>query len=400
MSVSLATVIDVAKIDYFDTEVYTDFYKKMPWLAYVPKDEKAVGKEFETPLSFAPPTARSATFADALTQSASAATKYGKFAQQVYKRDYQVMEFDHLTMDTLIPDKGAYLDVTRREFENAAISLGRSLGMAIYRGAIIGTTTTTMGTTITLVLPSETVNFEVGDVIQFFNAPSGGTPFGGAAARRTIVAIDRDGGTFTVDVDVAALMIMGTAYICKAGDYDLKVKGFFDYILPFGAPVTTLFGLNRAQDVKRLSGVKIDGRGKNPEEFLIDALTQLDREGADPDFIFCPHLFWSRMVKATGARVIYLKHDTAKIGFPAIEIVGPGKPVPLVADVACPPDKLAIAQLNTWKLRTVGKAPRIFDEDVKMLRTNGDSYQVRMGYYAELTCEMPGWNASVLIDPA
>ncbi len=52
-------------------------------------------------------------------------------------------------------------------------------------------------------------------------------------------------------------------------------------------------------------------------------------------------------------------------------------------------------QLNTWTLETLNGAPRILDLDGnRMLRNStADSYQIRVGYYGNMTCEAPGWNA-------
>jgi hypothetical protein len=54
-------------------------------------------------------------------------------------------------------------------------------------------------------------------------------------------------------------------------------------------------------------------------------------------------------------------------------------------------------QLDVWKLYSLGKAPRILDADgLKMLReSSADAVEVRAGYYAQLGCRAPGWNANV-----
>jgi hypothetical protein len=54
-------------------------------------------------------------------------------------------------------------------------------------------------------------------------------------------------------------------------------------------------------------------------------------------------------------------------------------------------------QLDMWKLYSLGKAPKILDADgLKMLReSDADAVQVRVGYYAQVGCRAPGFNATV-----
>ena len=63
------------------------------------------------------------------------------------------------------------------------------------------------------------------------------------------------------------------------------------------------------------------------------------------------------------------------------------------------PSQLAyLLQLNSWTLHSLGDAPMIlrYGDGLEMLRvSNADAGEVRVGYYANLATNAPGWNAVV-----
>ena len=84
----------------------------------------------------------------------------------------------------------------------------------------------------------------------------------------------------------------------------------------------------------------------------------------------------------------------AGIGFQGVK-VNVGKSIAtVIPDHNCPADKMFMLQLDTWKLKSLEGMPMILDMDgLKMLRvSNDDSVEVRVGYYANVICEVPGFN--------
>ena len=55
--------------------------------------------------------------------------------------------------------------------------------------------------------------------------------------------------------------------------------------------------------------------------------------------------------------------------------------------------------MSFWKLYSLGKCPKILDSDgLRMLReSNADAVEVRVGYYAQLGCRAPGFNATIAL---
>lgn len=86
-----------------------------------------------------------------------------------------------------------------------------------------------------------------------------------------------------------------------------------------------------------------------------------------------------------------------EIGFRGILINGPRGPIRVVPDQNCPSDRAFMLQMDRWKLYSLGKAPKLLESDgMKMLReSNADAVEVRVGYYAQLGCDAPGFNVNI-----
>ena len=109
---------------------------------------------------------------------------------------------------------------------------------------------------------------------------------------------------------------------------------------------------------------------------------------------------FAELEKALGSKVQYVDlKATVDIGFRGITINGPRGPISVIADQNCPTDVAYMLQLDCWKLYSLGKAPRILDMDgLKMLReSNADAVEIRIGYYAQMGCKAPGYNARIAL---
>jgi hypothetical protein len=109
---------------------------------------------------------------------------------------------------------------------------------------------------------------------------------------------------------------------------------------------------------------------------------------------------FAELEKALGSKVQYVNvQASAEIGFRGMLINGPRGVIKVVPDQNCPNNKAYMLQMDTWKLYSLGKAPKIIDSDgLKMLReSSADAVEVRVGYYAQLGCKAPGYNAAVTL---
>lgn len=78
---------------------------------------------------------------------------------------------------------------------------------------------------------------------------------------------------------------------------------------------------------------------------------------------------------------------------------GPNGPMKVIPDQNCPAGYAFLLQMDTWKLKSLGEAVRLFDGDgLTMIRDpNGDNLLIRCFSYAQLSCRAPGWNGVVTL---
>ena len=114
-----------------------------------------------------------------------------------------------------------------------------------------------------------------------------------------------------------------------------------------------------------------------------------------------PFSSYAALEKSLGSKVQYVdvKHEEADIAFAGIRIHAPYGPITVVPDRSCPSATAYLLQLDTWKFRSLGKAPHVLTyglEGLEGLRVgNADALEIRIGYYGNLICNAPGWNAVV-----
>lgn len=394
MSLDLTSFAPALKQYYTKGFMQNLVYKNNPMLALLPKYTDFVGANMPVPVIYGNPTGRSAAFATAQANKNNSNLKGFTITRS---KDYSLASIDNETLESSQNDRGAFMKAVTVEVDGAIQAATRSLATALYRdgtGAIGRINATVTGTTVTLVTAQDIVNFEVGMKINFTGDLStlrAGGPF-------TIQSINRSAGSFVVDPTLSGAVSQD--YIVVQGDLNQKVKGL-DAWLPSSVTATPFFGVDRTADSTRLGGVRYaDGASQPIEEALVDGLSLLEREGGSPDYCFMSFANLSNLKKALGSKVQYVDVDAgyeAKLSFKGVMIDGNKKPVICIGDQNCPAAVAYFIQMDTWGLYSLGDAPRILDSDGnKMLReASSDAVEVRVGYYAQLACSAPGYNARV-----
>lgn len=388
------------KTIYDDKKINELTYQDNPWLALVPKMEKFFGENYKRPIVIANPQARSATFATASSQVAGASTKSKAFLLTRAK-DYSLFQIDNETLKASESDAGAFLRAATVEIDGAMRSITRSLAIAMFgsgSGSIGQVANSSFATPdLTLTNPDDVTNFEVGMVLQV--SATDGAGAGVRAGTLTVNAINRSSGVVTMSGNLSAgiAAIAQNDFIVQQGDYDLKLKGLKAWV-PYGGPsASAFFGVDRTADSSRLGGQYQDGTAKPIEEALIDLAVRISREGGRPDHCFMNHADYANLEKALGSKVQYVNVDSGmpNIGFRGLLIQGPKGPIKVVPDQNCPSKFAYMLQLDTWELASLGKAPQLFDTDgLEMLRKD-DGVSGQIYYYAQLSCNAPGWNGVV-----
>jgi hypothetical protein len=305
-------------------------------------------------------------------------------------------------------DKMAFLDGAKLVIDSAIRSLTLSLASSMFRSGTgsIGQIAAIDGSSglITLVNAADIVQFEINQTL-LINATDGGlTP---VAAVGYVVAVNRSLGTLTVSTAMGAAgatpatWVGNTGYyLLVQGDNNLKIKGLEAW-LPASAPSSAaFFGVDRSIDTWRLGGGRYDASSQSIEEGLIDASSMLAREGGMPDYCITNFASYSALEKSLGAKVQYVDVKNGEIGFRGIMINGANSSIKVFPDRNCPSKVAYLLQMDTWCLESLGDAPQIlrYGDGLEMLRVaNADAGEVRVGYYAQLRTNAPGWNAHVTL---
>jgi len=317
-------------------------------------------------------------------------------------KSFTLASIDNETIDASKGDANAFMEALTVEIDGSLHQAARSLAIDLYGtgSGSLGQLSATSGVTtlITLSDIESVTNFEVGQKLVLSTANGGGTVKTGTI---TVTGVNRDLGTVTVSPSMATLSAVGAVndYIFREGDYDQRLKGLQAW-LPASAPTggDNFFSVDRSVDTSRLAGIRFDGTNQPIEEVLIKAASRVAREGGKPNYCFVNYAKFAELENALGSKVQYIDlKANAEIGFRGVVINGPRGPIKVVPDANCPGNKAFMLDLSVWKLYSLGKAPKILDTDgLKMLReSNANAVEIRIGFYAQLGCNAPGYNAVI-----
>lgn len=395
-------------------------YKKNPFLALLPKDESPggfAGKYIPVPLIYGTPQGRSASFATAQTnQTAPSLSSF--FVYRV--SNYQLVTITNELLEATKDNAGAFIDESKLNMDTGFRNISNDLAQSLFsdgsgsRGSI---TSITSGL-IVLASPNTVVNFEVGMALVSYSVSGSTYTQSTGAAVGYVIAVNRSAGTVTVSATAGgaagtpsswstSFVFLGVQGDVAFGSLTattsfLKVSGLGAW-LPTTAPggSDSFWGVNRSVDVTRLAGVRFDGSSESIEEALIDASALVAREGGQPDMCFMNFSSYAALEKSLGSKVQYVdvKHDEADIAFAGIRIHAPYGPITVIPDRNCTAQVAYLLQLDTWKMRSLGKAPHILTyglEGLEGVRVgNADALEIRIGFYGNLICNAPGWNCVV-----
>jgi hypothetical protein len=404
---SVSTYFDMAAAQTVLKELYDGqtvqnmIYRRNPFFAMVKKSTDFVGKVYPQPIITAPSAGRSAVFATAQgNQTAWAAQEF----MVTRKKDYSIFTIDNETMMASASDNGAFVKGIKTTADLAWTAIENSMCAALFRSGTgsIGQIGSITSGVITLANIGDVVGFEVNQAIQA-NATDGGTP---RAAVGYVVAVNRMQGKVTVSTSLGGAAATpgswaANDYLLVQGDNNAKMSGLAAWI-PSTDPTTgdSFYGVDRSVDPVRLAGLRYDGSAESVEEAAIDACAFLDREGGSPSIAVTNPVSFAALEKSMGAKVQYVDMKAGKegqIGFRGIQINAPGGVVTVLSDRSCQAQAMWLLTMETWELKSLGEAPHVLNYgDGQQLRVyNADAVEGRIGFYGNLVCNAPGWNAYV-----
>ena len=382
------TTFDAAlKQHYTGERIENMVYKDNPLFALIPKYESFGGINLKLPIKWGNPMGRSAGFSEAQTNETS-----GKISAFVLerKKDYAVARIENETIEASKGNANAFMEAATFAIDGAIQAITRSLAVTMYGdgtgsiGSVLATVSS--GTTITLANIQQITNFEVDMKLNF----------GSSSTNYPITGVNRETGVITFASGTVSATAGDAIYV--DGDKDAVYSGLGAWIPSTAPSSAAFFGVDRSVDTDRLGGVRFDGSSLPLEEALIGAAARVAREGGKPDYCFMNYSNFADLEKALGSKVAYVeKNIKPEIGFRGILIHGPRGPINVIPDQNCPPDVAYLLQLDTWKLYSLGKAPKILSSDGnKMLRVSDkDQLELRVGFYGQMGCRAPGFNARI-----
>lgn len=420
-------------------ELYTDdswvmkdlVYAGNPALALLPKDESADGmggKSFPVPLIYGAPQGRSATFATA--QANQTAPALGEFFVTTVS-NYQLVTIDNRFMEATKSNTGAFMDGATMNVNTGISNITNDLAHDLFndgsgsRGSYgLGSGAIASGV-ITLDSPQSVVQFEPGMSLVSYSVSGTTATQSTSAVVGYVVAVDSSAGTVSVSLTQGGSVATPTnwstsfPYLAVQGDVNfaagglgsslmLKIAGFGAWI-PAVAPggSDSFFGQNRSSQPSRMAGQRFNGSQETIEEALIDAAALVARERSAagyPDYAFMNFTSYAALIKTLGSRVQYVdvKHDEIDISFEGIQVITAYGKVTVLPDRNCPAQVCFLIAMKTWKLRTLGRAPKIliygsYDSNQGLRVGTADAVEIRIGYYGNLTCNGPVANCQIAL---
>jgi len=374
------------------------------------------------PLEYGNPQGRAHIFANAQNQqTASSVISYFVYAVQ----DYQLVTITNLLMEQTKSNAGAFVDEASRTMDNGFRNLSNNMAFELFaggtssRGIIASSPAPSLvGSTLSFSLSNsqQVVQFEPNMTLQN-SLTDGGAALtaSGVVDAVQITSVNRGSGAIT------ATVVQGTGATFAAGNYlqvlgDIGTAGASTIAgllglsglaawVPASDPLSSdnFWGVNRSVDPTRLAGLRYNASAMTISEGLTNALAYGNREGASFDLIVIDFASYATLINELGAKVQYvmLEHDEVEVAFEAIHFHSAYGKIPVVADRSCQPQTAWCLTTDTWKLRTLGKAPHILTygmEGLEGLRVgNADALEIRIAYYGNVICSAPGYNMNVLL---
>ena len=247
----------------------------------------------------------------------------------------------------------------------------------------------------------DSLNFEVGMVLQLASAKSGGSVRSGTL---TVSAVNRGATssqiTLSGNISAGVSAVAQNDYIYQAGDYDSALTGLEGW-LPATAPgATAFFGQDRTADISRLAGQRYDGSSGSVIEAIIEGAALAAREGGKPDYMFTSFADFVNIEKSMNSQVQReVKQSDSVSGYRSLEFYAPHGVVKIVPDKDCPGGLAYMLEMKTWSLMSIGSVVQLTELDGnRVLRQSGDDgVEVRCHSYSQLGCTAPGRNAVVTL---
>lgn len=337
--------------------------------------------------------------------------------------NYQLATITNELLEATKDNAGAFIDEAKLVMDTAFRNISNDLAHDLFGSGdgTRGVISAISSGVITLDDPQTVTQFEVGMVLVAYSISGTTYTQSTGTALGYVISVNRSQGKITVSATSGGtagtptnwstsfpnLGIQGDVAFGSLTQQSsfLKVSGLQAWgpssIVSSG---DSFWGVDRSQDSRLQFVIAQNTSSETIEEALIDGASLVAREGGQPDMCFMSFASYAALEKSLGAKVQYVdvKHQEADIAFAGIRIHAPYGPITVIPDRNCPQKTAFLLQMDTLKLRSLGKAPHILTyglEGLEGLRVGtADALEIRIGYYANLICCAPGWNCRIALN--
>lgn len=329
--------------------------------------------------------------------------------------EYGYVLLDRQTMMATTGLPEAFVQQKTAEIENLMITVNNEVAFGLYsdgtatRG-IISAGSTVGSSTITLSDVTQSVNFEAGMWVVAAAGTGTANPLRNGGAAVQLTGVQQSGpnkGQLTVsnNWNAAISAIQAGDYLFRQGDVtaagqSLKFPGFQSWV-PSAAPggSDNFYGVNRSFN-SRLYGIGYNGSTLSIREALTNAVAEIYTVGGQPDAIFLSPQRYAQLQLQLQSGALAQKMPTdGDFGFKYVELHTDFGAIPVYADRWAPNAYGFVAEMDSWRLMSVGDVPQIVDEDGKMLFRSAtlDAFEVRIAAYLVPACARPNHNSLVTL---
>ena len=389
---NLTTAAYIYKRLYSDRQVGDLAMRDHPCFAKIEKEGGFVGDDFAYAIRVGNPQGVAGTFSDA--QSGASESK-GEQPKAKRKRKYGVITVDGEAMAASEGNKGAFLRLITQETDGIIEEMGDSLAFDLYRdgSGMRGQRASISSDTVTLSETDDARNFKLGMTVVASPNADGSSPRTGST---TVVAVDEDAGTITLDDQSDINSFANDDYLFRKGDPGTCMEGLSAHF-PLTAPTSgdSFRGIDRSSDPRRYAGVRVNDTATSIEENAGLVAVKIGQVGKKADVLkLNPIRFWE-VVRRLNAKVEYDGGGgSADYAFEYFSIHTPAGTLRAYSDPDCPTNRGYVLNMRTLYLKHLRGLPHIVQDDGRpsLRQTSADGIEARARAWVNLICTQPGAN--------
>lgn len=334
-------------------------------LAWMDRDEDFNEYNFRLPVKVANPTGTATSYTTAAA-NATAAVPYAFNLVKTELHNYPQINNELIEGAKRSPDK--FFKSITNIIDGAKEDVLSHMGRGVYRATagVFSQVRSATSSPITVTYPQDLYSIEAGMIITASQNADMSSPRSGTGV---VTYVDRDAGTLTYTGTITSLAVGD--YLAVSG-ITATASGLLGWS-PTSAPGSTaFFGLDRTAS-SYLAGRRVDCSLMGPEEVWTRVNAEMLGMSEKPVAFFCnPQDAASFEVGMAGQKqVTGRKYE---FGFDALSVYGND----LISDPDCPRG-YAFGVPETWKIYSLGPAPKTLDTDGNVLRVGaGDFCQARI----------------------